>query len=71
MKYLDSVVKEALRICGPANINFSRSVAQDHEIAGVKIYKDTIVQEASMWSHFSSDYYKEPLEFRPERWLNG
>lgn len=39
MKYLDSVIKEALRICGPANINFSRTVVKDHEIAGVKIYK--------------------------------
>lgn len=56
---------------GPVNISFVRSVILDHEIGGVKIYKGSMVQPASVWPHFSPDYYKEPLEFRPERWLNG
>lgn len=56
---------------GPDNAIAPRVVVKDHFLKGVEINAGIGLHEASITNHYSTKYYKEPEQFRPERWLNG
>lgn len=70
-KYIQAIQKEATRIYGPANIIFFREALKDNYLNGVAIKKGTLVSVNTLVNCYSEKYFKEPLVFRPERWLNG
>ena len=68
--YLEGVQKETTRMYGPGTLgNFSRLCIKDHELKGIPIKKGVLIHNAPMGLHMSEKYYKNPTEFRPERWL--
>jgi cytochrome P450 len=66
MKYLSWVIKEGMRIFGPAN-GVSRVVMQDTQVGDVFIPKDSRIYLNYFALHFSEEFYEKPFEFRPER----
>ena len=70
MTYIDYVEKEVTRFYGPVSGIFTRNVVKDHFIKGVPMKKNTNVSPQFMGVHYSEKYYKNPSEFRPERWIS-
>lgn len=54
----------------PGAIFHLRVAAQDIELFGYRIPKDTPVLHIQALCHFLDEIYEDPLEFRPERWLD-
>ena len=69
-KYIDCVQKEVTRIFGPLNMTMFRYVIKDHLFRGIPIYRGTNMHHQAIPIHFSSEHYKDPWEFKPDRWLN-
>lgn len=70
MKYLEAVRLETHRLYGPGLGILPRRAVVDHMIGTVQIPQDTLVGIELAANNFNPAYYKEPDEFRPERWLN-
>ena len=70
MKYIDYVEKETTRFYGPVNLIFGRCTTKDHLLKGIPIYKDTLFGIQPLGFHYCLKYYKNPTEFRPERWID-
>jgi cytochrome P450 len=68
--YLDAVVKETLRT-RPVITDVVRKLTQPAEIAGYLLPAGTFVLPAILVIHHRDDLYPQPLEFRPERFLEG
>ena len=67
-QYIDCVQKEVTRIYGPINGNTPNICIADHFLKGVPILKGTAIHNQPIGVHYSDEYYRNPLEFRPERW---
>jgi cytochrome P450 family 135 len=67
-EYLDACVKETLRLC-PAVPIVMRRLLEPIELGGFTIPTDTIVAPCVYLMHRRADVYPDPLEFRPERFL--
>ena len=67
--YLDAVIKEAMRLrpVGPMTV---RLAAQDFELPGLTVPAGTIVVPYITLVQRRADLWEDPLEFRPERFLN-
>lgn len=68
LTYIDWIQFETTRIYGPTNGLFWRKATEDNKILDIPIKKGTIVSTQPKGNHFSTKYYKDPEEFRPERW---
>jgi cytochrome P450 len=64
------VVKETLRV-RPVVVDVARRLTRDTAIAGYVLPAGTIVLPAIAALHARPDLYPSPLEFRPERFLDG
>jgi cytochrome P450 len=69
-EYLDAVVKETLRLRPPAT-DSTRILTRDTEIAGYRLPAGTQVVIPLPLLQLRPDSYRDPREFRPERWLDG
>jgi cytochrome P450 len=68
LHYLEATIYENLRMNGPANDNF-RLCSKDVEVNGIKFKKGTRVLIPSWPSHHNEEFFPEPEEFKPERFL--
>jgi cytochrome P450 len=68
LTYTDWVQFETTRLFDVANGLFLRIALEDHFIKDVPITKGTIVTAQPTGNHYNEKYFKEPFEFRPERW---
>jgi cytochrome P450 len=69
-EYLDAVVKETLRT-RPVITDVARKVTRPVEIGPYTVPAGTLVMPAIIGIHHREDLYPDPLEFRPERFLEG
>lgn len=70
LPYLDSVVKESLRLYPPATFGVRRSV-RDLELGGVRFPAGTVFVTSAWVTHRASGAYADPEAFRPERFRAG
>ncbi|HWG09268.1 MAG TPA: cytochrome P450 [Solirubrobacteraceae bacterium] len=69
-EYLDACVKEILRLC-PAVPLVMRRLIEPMELGGHELAAGTIVAPSIYLMHRRADIYPDPLQFRPERFLEG
>ncbi|KAJ5788309.1 Cytochrome P450 oxidoreductase [Penicillium paradoxum] len=70
LPYLDSVIKEALRIHPPNGIMYARTVpAEGATICGKFIPGGTEIGISPWVVHYDTELFPEPEKFQPERWL--
>merc|ERR1712004_716443 len=70
MPYLDAVLKEGLRMF-PSVPSIGRTLTEDTEINGHKLYKGTDITIHIYSIHHDPEFYQEPLKFNPDRWINN
>lgn len=68
--YLDAVVKETLRV-RPVIFDVARKLQAAVEVAGYRLPADVTVMPAVGLVQRSEELWSGPLEFRPERFLDG
>ncbi|XP_037048220.1 cytochrome P450 CYP12A2-like isoform X1 [Bradysia coprophila] len=66
--YLRACIKEAMRMA-PIIPGTTRAPVKDIVIKGYKIPKGTDIVMANILLHYDSQYFQNPNEFLPERWL--
>ncbi|KAG6918531.1 hypothetical protein DXG01_013621 [Tephrocybe rancida] len=64
-----AVIKESLRLSHGVVTPLPRVIPWDTVIADEVIPKNTVVSMGASFMHLNGRIFKEPLEFRPERWL--
>ena len=70
LPYTNAVIKESMRLMPPV-WGVSRQATDDFELDGYLIPKDSILMLPQWVVHRDKANFKEPLKFKPERWLNG
>jgi cytochrome P450 family 135 len=68
-EYLDAVIKEALRVRPPVGLAM-RMVKQPDEIGGYEAQPGMLLAPCIFMLQRRPDIYPEPLQFRPERFLD-
>nr|CAX94851.1 CYP4L18 protein [Cnaphalocrocis medinalis] len=68
MRYLESVIKESLRLYPSVPI-IERAIAEDSDLAGYHVPKGTNLVLDFLNMQRNAALYEDPLEFRPERFL--
>ncbi|KAG6872652.1 hypothetical protein C0995_007982 [Termitomyces sp. Mi166 len=71
LPYLTAVIKESLRLSHGVVTPLPRVVPSDTVIAGEVIPKNATVSMGVTFMHLNAQIFKEPLRFRPERWLGN
>ncbi|KAJ7967663.1 Cytochrome P450 [Quillaja saponaria] len=71
MSYLSAVVKETFRRHPPSHFVLSHAATSETELGGYTIPADVSVEFYTAWVTEDPDMWKDPGEFRPERFLNG
>jgi cytochrome P450 family 110 len=69
LPYLDAVCKETLRIYSVAMLTFPRVVQEPMELMGYKLEVGQVLMGCIYLLHRREDVYPEPLQFKPERFL--
>lgn len=70
LPYLSAVIEEALRLCPPGPGTFPRRVPEGgREVCGGFVPGGMTVGVHQVATHRSPANFREPLAFRPERWL--
>ncbi|XP_065338913.1 methyl farnesoate epoxidase-like [Cloeon dipterum] len=70
LPYLEAIIMETQRLISIAPITVPHRATKDVEIYGHVVPKDTTVLY-SIWSiHMEKEHWKDPENFRPERFLN-
>lgn len=70
LPYTEGVVKESLRLFPPA-WSLSREAVEADEIGGWHIPARAMVWMNQWTVHRDPRFYKEPLAFQPQRWVDG
>jgi cytochrome P450 len=70
--YLRACIDEALRLCPPVPGHLPREVLSGGlVIDGEYFPKGTVVGVSAYAIHHNPDYYPDPFEFRPQRWIEN
>ena len=71
-KYLTAFLTEAMRMSPPVPAEPSREVLEGGTtVNGHHFLQGSLVSTALWAMHYNKEYYPEPLQFRPERWIVG
>lgn len=70
LQYIDAFINEILRLY-PASWGLIRMAAEDVEIGGYLVPKGWHVMLSNWILHRDRRYWREPLRFDPDRWLDG
>ncbi|KAG6833547.1 hypothetical protein H0H87_005198 [Tephrocybe sp. NHM501043] len=70
LPYLTAVIKESLRLSHGVVNPLPRVVPSTTVIADEVIPAHAVVSMGATFMHLNAQIFKDPLEFRPERWLN-
>ncbi|KAF6198657.1 hypothetical protein GE061_008409 [Apolygus lucorum] len=65
-----AVLKETFRL-NPIAIGISRNLAEDTVLSGYLVPKNTLVITQNMAACRQSQYFQDPLKFKPDRWIKG
>jgi len=68
LPYIDSVIKESMRLYPPA-WSLARTVVSDIEVRGFRIPAGSNIVMSQWIMHHDPRYFPEPEKFVPERWL--
>ncbi|OAY25962.1 cytochrome P450 77A3 [Manihot esculenta] len=71
MPYLGAIVKETLRRHPPSHFLLSHAAVKDTELGGYTIPMGVNVELYTAWVTEDPDIWKDPGDFRPERFLEG
>ncbi|XP_047545510.1 probable cytochrome P450 12a5, mitochondrial isoform X3 [Vanessa atalanta] len=66
--YLKGCIKEAMRLMPVVGGNF-RQITKEYNVLGYKIPKDTFVVVGNQYMSLMEQYFPQPSEFIPERWI--
>jgi cytochrome P450 len=68
LTYIDWIQYETTRMYGPSNGILFRVATEDNYLKDVQITKGTLVTTQNFGCHYNPNFFKDPFEFRPERW---
>jgi cytochrome P450 len=71
MPYLGAIVKETFRRHPPSHFVLSHAATEETKLGGYTVPADASVEFYTAWLSENPDMWKDPDEFRPERFLNG
>ncbi|XP_017462627.1 PREDICTED: cytochrome P450 3A19-like, partial [Rhagoletis zephyria] len=70
LPYLEAVLKETLRKYAPVQVLLRTTVTDGHRLEnGLRLERGQVIEIPVGAVHYSPEYYPEPQEFRPERFL--
>lgn len=69
-KFLHAVLKESYRV-HPLQLVQAKRVTEETKIGGYEIPADTVHSSLTGLTAKSEKYFNEPLQFLPDRWLDG
>jgi cytochrome P450 len=71
-RYLTAVLYEGLRMAPPIGADLSREVLDGGTTIDGRYFPKGSLIGTAIWSmQYNADYYPEPFQFRPERWMAG
>ncbi|KAJ8922282.1 hypothetical protein NQ315_004221 [Exocentrus adspersus] len=70
LKYTEAVIMEIQRRNNIAPVGIAHRVTKNTELLGYSIPEGTIVLTSLYSVHMDNNFWKDPLEFRPERFLD-
>lgn len=71
-KYLTAFLMEAMRMSPPVPAEPSREVLPGGTTVNGHYFPQGALVSTAFWAmHYNKDYYPEPLQFRPKRWIVG
>ncbi|KAI5414714.1 hypothetical protein KIW84_040253, partial [Lathyrus oleraceus] len=71
MPYLGAIVKETFRRHPPSHFVLSHAATEETELGGYTVPADASVEFYTGWLTEDPNMWKDPKEFRPDRFLNG
>ena len=67
---LTACMKETLRLAPPVVTGMERIALHDHDLAGIKIKKGTVLMACHSANHLDPRFHDKPNNYSPDRWLN-
>ena len=66
---LAACMKESLRLAPPVVTAIERIALHDHDLAGIKVKKGTILMACHCANHLDDRFFEDAATYNPERWI--